>query len=319
MIMEKNKLESKIIRKQFKKFGTEIDFQIVIADDSQISQAAHNLTQAKEKCNEIERIFSRFNQDSELMRINSQLGRKFQASAQLLEVAKLALKYYEKTQGYFDPRIIVNLEESGYGIDFGQIGNAKVLDEKKAVDFKKELKTDLIIDEDGVTFFERMDFAGIVKGFVTDQIADLFKSCGWKNFLVDCGGDMFFVGKNTGDNSWYIDIEGIAYQSLMLELDEKAIATSGIGKRKWEIEGRRFHHLVNPKNPEKYSFDLKSVTVVADRTQQADVWAKTLFIMENEVAKLFARENNIACAILDYKGGVWISTELKKYLYKKDV
>jgi len=311
-------MENKIVQKQFKKFGTEVDFQIVVADDSQISQAENNLEQAAEKCEEIEKIFSRFKQDSELTKINSSLGTYFQASAQMLVVAKLALEYCEKTQGYFDPRIIGELEQAGYANDFQQIGITKLSEKSREVDFKKQLEKDLIIKDGGVTFFERMDFAGVVKGFTTDMIVEFFKDCGWKNFLVDCGGDMFFVGKDKNDNTWYIDIEGIAYQNLMLQLDQQGIATSGIGKRKWEIEGRRFHHLVNPKKLAQYSFELKSVTVVAESTCQADVWAKTLFIMGSAGAKELAQAEKLACAILDYKGGAWISTEFKKYLHKNN-
>ena len=313
--MEKNNSEFQIVRRTFKKFGTEIDFQIVASGQAQILKAQKNLEQAQEKCVEIEKIFSRFDSASELAKINSQLGVSVPASKQMLQVAKLALEASEKTQGYFDPRIIGKLEEVGYAQSFEKISTAKLAEIGQAVDFKKELRKDLIVEDEKVIFYERMDFAGIVKGFATDQIATFFKDCGWQNFLVDCGGDMFFVGKDQNANPWYIDIEGIAYQNLMLRLDGQGVATSGIGKRKWEIEGKRFHHLVNPKKPEQFAFDLKSVTVVAASTGEADVWAKTLFVMGFSEAKKTAEEKALACAILDYRGGAWISTELKSYLY----
>jgi FAD:protein FMN transferase len=311
-----DKFLATVVSKQFKKFGTEIDFQIVVEDKGKIVEAEKNLEQAEKKCSEIENIFSRFNPDSELMNFNAQLGVAIPASAQLLEIAKLALSYNQETEGYFDPRIIGELEYAGYNCDFEKIKEAKISAAKKVINFERSLRVDLIIEENKLTFNERMDFTGIVKGYAVDQIAKFFKQCGWKNFLVDCGGDMFFSGKEKKGNPWYIDIEGITYQNLMLELQEKAIATSGIGKRKWEIAGKRFHHLVNPKDCGRYCFDLKSVTVVADCAMGADVWAKTLFVMGASEAKVFAQERKLACAILDYRGGVWISTELKKYLHK---
>lgn len=318
MNMGKENLESKVVRKNFQKFGTEVDFRIVVADESRVSEAEKNLVQAEKKCDELERIFSRFNRESELTRMNSRLEKHFQVSDQLLEVAGLALEYHRKTQGYFDPRVIVELEGSGYVESFEQIGNAKINDGTKRVDFKKELKADLIIKDGGLIFFERMDFNGLVKGFAVDQIATFLVDCGWRDFLVDCGGDMFFAGKDQNGNPWYVDIEGVPYEKLMVALASKGIATSGIGKRKWEIEGKRFHHLVNPKNPKEYDFNLKSVTVIADSVCEADVWAKTGFLMGSVVAKEFLQEKNIACAMLDYRGGIWISNEFKKYLYKKD-
>ena len=47
-------------------------------------------------------------------------------------------------------------------------------------------------------------------------------------------------------------------------------------------------------------------------------WAKTLFIMGSAGAKELAQAEKLACAILDYKGGAWISTEFKKYLHKNN-
>ncbi len=306
---------ARVARRQFKKFGTEIDFQIVVADQDKIVEAEKDLEQAERKCDEIEKIFSRFDTESELMKINSQLGVSWPASTQLVEIAKLALSYNQETSGYFDPRIIGELEATGYNCDFEKIKEAKISVAKKVINFERALHEDLIIKEAKLTFKERMDFAGIVKGYAVDQLTQFFKACGWKNFLVDCGGDMFFSGKDQNGNPWYIDIEGIAYENLMLELQEKAIATSGIGKRKWEIAGKRFHHLVNPKDCGQYCFDLKSVTVVADCAAKADVWAKTLFVMGASVAKSLAQEKKLACAILAYRGGAWISTEFKKYLH----
>lgn len=313
-----DKFLATVISKQFKKFGTEIDFQIVVADKMEILAAQKDLETAQLKCDEIEKIFNRFDPKSELMKLNAQLGVVVKVSAQFLEIAKLVLKYNQETQGYFDPRVIGDLENSGYANDFEQISKAKFSENKKTVDYERALSEDLIIKDKEIIFKERMDFTGIVKGCAVDEIADFFRKCGWKNFLVDCGGDMFFSGKDKNDNPWYIDIEGVSYQNLMLELKEKAIATSGIGKRKWEIEGKRFHHLVNPQNNEQYCFDLKSVTVVADSTKEADVWAKTLFVMGQAEAKLFAQEKKLACCILAYNGNVWISNEFKKFLHKQN-
>lgn len=308
-----------LVRKEFSQFGTQVDFQIIVRSQSQVDAAKKTLDDAVEKCEEIERIFSRFDNESELMKFNKNLGTFFQASPLFWEVAKLALQYFDETRGYFDPRILSELEKSGYGKDFEKviIDGAKNEQSTDNSEYLSDLKRDIIFQDGKVLFRKRMDFTGVVKGFVVDKIAQMFASDGWKDFVVDCGGDMFFSGKDKKGGPWYIDIEGISYKSLMLKLENRGIATSGIGKRKWEIDGKRFHHLLNPKKLGEYSFDLKSVTVVASQTQQADVWAKALFVNGEDGARKFAQENKIACVILGYQGGVWISSELKQYLYKK--
>ncbi len=315
---KKKEANAILVKKDFKNFGTDISLQLLVDNESKISEARKDLLTAENFCSEIEKIFSRFDLDSELMKINSQLGMEMLASDKLLAVAKSALKYYAETDGYFDPRIIEALENTGYDKDFQQIGQATVKEFNNSKYFDKNLAPDLELKDGKVIFNARMDFAGVVKGFAVDELANFFDSRGWKNFFVDCGGDMYFSGENKNSEPWYIDIEGASSQSVLIVLKNKGIATSGIGKRKWEAEGKRLHHLIDPKNPEKYSFDLKSVTVIADSTEEADVWAKTLFILGKDKIEKLVQEKKLACAVLYYNGNTWLSSEFKKYLFKKN-
>jgi thiamine biosynthesis lipoprotein len=312
--MSKDITDKIVVRREFRKFGTDIDFQIIVNDKSLIASAEKMLEDAEKKCDDIEKIFSRFDENSILMKLNANLGNFIEVPEIFLNVSMLVIKYYNETKHHFDPRIITQLEQSGYNVDFKEVAKVREVKDEKIVNFEKDLTDDLIIENDKVVFYERMDFTGIVKGFTVDYISNEFSKQGWENFLVDCGGDMFFSGNDKNGNPWYIDIEGIPYENLMLSLSGCGIATSGIGKRKWEVEGNRFHHLINPNDIGRYSFDLKSVTVVDVNTEKADVWAKTLYIMGKEEAKKFANEKNIAAAIIDYSGSAWISSELKKYL-----
>ena len=81
---------------------------------------------------------------------------------------------------------------------------------------------------------------------------------------------------------------------MRLEVSEKAVATSGISRRKWEREGKRFHHLIHPKHPANFSFELRTVSVIADSAEEADITAKILFIQSEEERKKFTEGQNIA-------------------------
>ena len=54
-----------------------------------------------------------------------------------------------------------------------------------------------------------MDFSGIAKGYITDEAAAYSKKRGWKNFLVDSGGDIYAAGQNHRRERWRIAIEGV--------------------------------------------------------------------------------------------------------------
>ena len=110
-----------------------------------------------------------------------------------------------------------------------------------------------------------MDFSGIAKGYIVDQAAEFLKKRGWKNFLVDAGGDMMISGRNSEGEKWRIAVEGVPEEKLMLEISGKGIATSGISRKKWQINGKKFHHLVNPKDPNNFSYELRTVSVIAQK------------------------------------------------------
>lgn len=311
--MQTEKENLNIARKEFHRFGTEVDLQILTQNEN-LAAAKKDILEAEGMLEKYEKIFSRFDKRSELQQINSKAGDFLKVSKEMLEVALLALQYNEKSHGYFDPRVIEHLEAAGYDCDFGDISNSKLLS-RAEFNFLKKLSEDLIIEKDQIKINSRMDFSGLAKGWFVDQVSQFFISKGWKNFVVDIGGDMYFAGCAADEKEWYIDIEGIDHEKLMFALSDVAIATSGIGKRKWEKVGKRFHHLINPRNPQEFLFDLKSVTVVSQKTVEADIFAKTIFLMGKEKGLKFAKENNIACAILDYKGNVFISPELKRYIF----
>jgi thiamine biosynthesis lipoprotein len=305
------------IRHAFSAMGTECEIQLVVPEKA-VFEIGKHLQKIEEIYFSAVKTFSRFDQGSELSVLNKKLGVFSHASKQLIVVADLCLRYYEKTEGIFDPRIIEALEQAGYDKDFRKVGFGENQDTKEISieNFEsKSLREDLIIENQQIKFGKRMDFSGIVKGFITDEASRYLQSVGIENFLVDSGGDIFAAGHDINEECWYIGIEGVAEEKMMLKLKNESVATSGISRRKWEKNGKRMHHIVNPKQPENFSFDLKSVTVSASSTEQADVWAKTLFLMGEEQGKKFAQENAIKCIFIDYRSAVWISEELKKNLH----
>lgn len=298
---------------QFRSLGTDIEIKIV-ADDDKLQEVRKILEKIKTFYSKKEKIFSRFDPVSELSQLNKNEGKYMEASCDIIEVAQKALEYYEKTGGFFDPRIIGILESVGYDRDFKKID---VRDATVAVrPLKTKLADDLKIEKDKILFDCRMDFSGIAKGYITDEAANFLKSRGFSDFLVDSGGDIYASGKDQGSDEWLISIEGMEEKKLSFKISNQGVATSGITRRKWEVGGQKFHHLINPKNPKEFLFDLKTVTVISENTEDADVWAKTLFLMGKEKGLEYSNKNGIASAFLDYKGNVFLSERIKYYIAK---
>lgn len=292
-------MAKKIFEKEWKALGTDVYVQIV--DDGLLDSEGEKIfSDIKNIYAEQEKIFSRFDVKSELSKINSNLGKFIDASPDMLELAKKSLENFEESEGIFDPRILETLEKIGYGRSFSKDSlsseeNVGMIDERG----KTGLMQDLIVENGRIKFLRKMDFSGIAKGYITDRVAEFLREKGFENFLVDSGGDMFAQGKDRSGDDWGIALEGSENEDeTVLEISGQAVATSGSVRRNWERGGKKFHHIINPHRMDDFSFELQSVTVVAETVERADVWAKVLFLLGLESGLEKAREKEMKAVFL---------------------
>ena len=116
---------------------------------------------------------------------------------------------------------------------------------------------------------------------------------------------MFTAGENTNGEKWRIAIEGIPEKKLMLNISNRGIATSGISRKKWQIGGKKFHHLINPKNPNYFSYEMRTVSVIEKIRKMPMAGPKFWFLLGKEKGMEFAKKNKIAAIFLDYKGNIF--------------
>jgi thiamine biosynthesis lipoprotein len=128
----------------------------------------------------------------------------------------------------------------------------------------------------------RLDLGGYAKGYALDRAAATLKSQGVNNALINIGGNILALGKK-GGTAWKVGIQHPrrAGALAMLELhDGEAIGTSGDYQRFFEINGKRYCHLIDPRRG--WPADLtQAVTVIAHGPQAgtlSDVASKPLFI-----------------------------------------
>lgn len=305
----------------FRAMGT--DVSVEITDLHGLDADLHGqsfLEEVKNIFAKKEKIFSRFNEDSELSKINSNLGKEIEISNEMLEVLELCLKFHEISGGYFDPRVLENLERLGYDKDFRTNNLNRLAAEKIELEkISGELKNDLRLNKEKKTVMikKRMDTTGIAKGFTVDAAARFLDAAGCENYIVDAGGDMRIKGRDEQGERWRIGIEGLEDGKLMLELGDCGLATSGISRKRWQIGAQKYHHLLNPLAPEKFSHEIKTVTVVADEAVEADGRAKVLVLLGKEKGLEFANKNRLAALWLDYRGNVYLSEAIKKYIFRK--
>ncbi|MBI4993921.1 FAD:protein FMN transferase [Candidatus Wolfebacteria bacterium] len=305
---------------KIKSLGT--DAEIFIAFKNKIF-AEEKINWAKKTLEDFENKFSRFKKNSELSEFNNLKSGDFYASPIMIDIFKKCFEFHKITNGIFDPTIAEILENIGYNKSFDLLDrnlnlpdfNLKKIKENFS---KKSDLSDLIIDEKKLIIKKpenlKIDFGGIGKGYVVDLIADEFKKY-FSDFWISIGGDMFLSGKNNGKN-WQIDIQNpfdLAKNAISIEIKNKkaAVATSGISKRNWTINGINFHHIIDSKSGLPAESDVLLATVISNNAASADIFAKSIVIMETKKGLEFInRRNEAECLIIDkgfnfYKSAKW--------------
>jgi FAD:protein FMN transferase len=94
-----------------------------------------------------------------------------------------------------------------------------------------------------------LDFGGYLKGVALDRAAAIFKERGIANALINIGGNVMALGSK-GGTPWRVGIQHPRATTPLatLELrDGEAIGTSGDYQRYFELDGKRYCHLIDPR------------------------------------------------------------------------
>lgn len=136
-----------------------------------------------------------------------------------------------------------------------------------------------------------LDFGGIAKGYAADCAIDFLRRVGCPRAIINIGGDLSILGKRKDQRPWRIAIRHPRCDSFIGYLDvyECAIATSGDYERFFIYNGKRYHHIIDPRDGMPAS-RCQSVTVVANSAWLADALATALFVMGPEEGSKLASE-----------------------------
>jgi thiamine biosynthesis lipoprotein len=169
----------------------------------------------------------------------------------------------------------------------------------------------------------RIDLGGYAKGYALDEAVALLKQRGIRNALINIGGNVMALGRH-GERPWKVGIQHPRKTGIIatLELrDGEAIGTSGDYQRYFEIGGRRYCHLIDPRSG-RPADGTQSVTVLVsgDRAgTRSDVLSKPLFIAgPDKLAPMAAqlKLQNVLAVAAD--GTVLVTPELQKRLLWAD-
>ncbi len=290
-------------RKEFRAMGTTIS---MLLPDNQVEMGVEIV---RSLFSEWEQALSRFLPESELSQLNQKAGTPVTASNLLYDVLATALTAARATEGVYDPALLEQLEQLGYDRTFDDLpaNRFEPIIPGEPGGRWRGIKIDPIRRQVTLPAGIKLDFGGIAKGMAVDAALENLYQSGISTALVNAGGDLSVLGLPPTGEQWIVAIPG-QKQYWTIPLHHGAIATSGIAHRHWRQGNILRHHILDPRTGLPAASDLWSVTVVADRCEQAEVAAKVAFILGSKSGADFLRKHHIA-GLLVHKDGTWETVE----------
>jgi thiamine biosynthesis lipoprotein len=228
-------------------------------------------------------VMTTWTDTSEISKVNQNAGIKpVQVSAESYAVIERAVDISKKSGGIFDISVgaFKGLWKFDEDMD-GSLPSEEAVKERMALVGYK----DIVLNKAKRTVFLKrkgmyINLGGIAKGYAVDKCVTLMKKAGFKDFMVQAGGDMYVAGTK-GKDPWVVGIRdprGARDDMFaLMPIQDHSFSTSGDYERGFVKDGVRYHHILDPRtgHPAHAS---RSVTIRTKDAFTADAWSKVMFI-----------------------------------------
>lgn len=233
---------------------------------------------------DVDNSLSTFNANSTISLVNKNM--QVELDSMFLYVFHLAQHVAETTSGAFDITVAPAVNAWGFGFK-----NAETIDNDLIDSLKQIVGYQMVKEENGAIVKEdnriMLDCSAIAKGFGCDVVATLFDSIGIADYMVEIGGEIVVKGLNSKGSDWRIGISKPTDDSLatetelqtVLELSDRAMATSGNYRNFYYKDGKKYAHTINPATCRPVNHNLLSVTVLAENCAVADAYATAMMVL----------------------------------------
>lgn len=217
------------------------------------------------------------------------------------ETFQLSDQIYKETKGLFDPTIGVLVNAYGFGPNKKQenLSQKQIDSLLQFVGFDKiSLNSNKTISKKHNQTF--IDFNAIAQGYSVDVVVNYLKSKGIENAIVEIGGELFALGKNTIENkNWVVGIDDPLQKPeertliAKVNLENLGMATSGNYRKVMvdEVTGEKFVHIINPKTGLAQKNHVLSATVLSKSSGLSDGYATVFMLMNLEESKAFLQQH----------------------------
>ncbi|MGH7908532.1 MAG: FAD:protein FMN transferase, partial [Thermodesulfobacteriota bacterium] len=277
-----------LVERAFFVMGTILEFRLYCNDKEVCDKA---ILEAYSEVKRLDDIFSNYKNNSVLSRVNSFAGDgRISVPPEFIELTSRAIFFSGLTDGAFDitvgkaneiwrvseeKNLMPNHDEIESAQDCIGFGKLDLYPQEKQIELKSPCLS--------------LDFGGIGKGYALDRAVKILRLHGIKRGIVKFGGNIYAMKPSPGEDGWDVGIRHPRDEDevlTILKVEDLAVSTSGDYERYFEVNGRRFSHIIDPRDGLPVEF-VPSVTVIANNGTDADALSTALSVMKPDKAIKF--------------------------------
>lgn len=283
--------EAGMVTQRFLAFNTAITLQTFAPEQACLAA----FERVRKGARRFERLFSRTLPHSDISRLNRAEGAPVEISRDTADLLECALSYCADSDGRFDITM-------GAAVQLWDLRRAIIplQDELREAVAHVDWRGVRVWEEGGRHFAQltdpqaAVDVGGIAKGWIADKFTNALVEAGLENFLINLGGNVVAHGEKPGGAAWNIGIRDPRNEGDIvgaMPIRNASTVTSGIYERCCEVSGKFYHHILSPETGMPVETDVAGVTVVADRSIDAEGYSTTLLALGTARGLAFAREH----------------------------
>lgn len=237
-------------------------------------------------CAHYENMLSRTVEGSDIWKINHADGASVEVSQDTAYLLTKALEYARMTDGLIDPTVTPLSELWNFTGD--PPGPVPKPEELEALLPHVNYET-VHIDGSSVCLEDpeaELDLGFLAKGYIADQLKELFLKRGLAHALINLGGNVLAVGEKPDGAAFRTGIQrpfGARNETVQIvDLADRSLVSSGSYERYFEENGVLYHHILDPFTGYPVDTDLDGVTILSDSSMEGDALSTTCFLLGYE-------------------------------------
>ncbi len=285
--------QPKLIRYEDSRISMACTYSIVAygTEEEKLKQA---VSAAFDEVDRIDRLMSHYKPDSPLSKLNRDAAKHpVKTDAELFAFIAECVRYSRTSNGAFDVTVGPLMKAWGFFRGEGRMPSEAEL---QAVRLKIGWQHLRLNAQDQTIQFDcegvELDLGGIAKGYAVDRVVALFKQQGITRALINAGGSTIFaLGAPPESDAWAIELQDpldARKIARTVRLRDQALSVSGRAEKFFELNGKRYSHIMNPRTGRPV-MNVLSVAVITKTGTAGDALDNAFYVQGVQQAKLLLK------------------------------